>query len=97
MLTQNFQHACKLRDCQKLEAAAPKCSLKKVALKNFSKFRRKRLCLSFFFDKVAGWRLATLSNTGSSTGVLPVNFAKFSTAHILKNTYGRLFLKNEQL
>ena len=81
MLTQNFQHPCKLRDCQKLEAAAWKCSLKKVALKNFSKFRRKPLCLSFFFDKVAGWRLATLSNKAPAQ-VFPCEFFKISN-----NTY----------
>ena len=54
------------------------------------------MCLSFFFDKVAGWSLATLSNTGSSTGVSPWIFQHFEQ-HVSKNTYGRLLLKNEQL
>ena len=33
------------------------CSMKKVVLKNFAKSIGKHLCQSFFFNKVAAWRL----------------------------------------
>ena len=35
----------------------------------------------FLFDKVTSWRPATLSKTGSSTDVFPINFAKFSKTY----------------
>ena len=42
---------------------------KKVILRNFAKFTGKRLCQSFFFNKVAGLRAATLLKKDSATGV----------------------------
>ena len=43
--------------------------LKKVALKNFAKFTRKHLCQSLFFNKVAGWKPATLLKKDFGIGV----------------------------
>ena len=37
---------------KKIEAAARRCSLKNVALKTFTKFKRKHLCQSFFLIKL---------------------------------------------
>ena len=54
---------------KKVEAAARRRSLKKICAENFTKFIRKNLRRSSFFDKVADWKPATLSKTGSSTGV----------------------------
>ena len=42
------------------EAATRRCSVKIGVLNNFTKFTGKRMCQSFFFDKVAGLRPATL-------------------------------------
>ena len=54
----------------------------KGILRNFTKFARKHLCLSFFFDKVAGLRLWH--------SCFPVNFVKLLRAPFLQNTTGRL-------
>ena len=69
-----------------------KVFFKKVALKKFPKFRRKHLYQSFFFLRACNFNKYRLQYR-----CFPVNFAKSSTTHILKNTYGRLLLKNEQL
>ena len=45
------------------------CSIKKWVLRNFAKFTEKLLCQSFFFNKVAGLRAASLlKKKGSGTG-----------------------------
>ena len=46
----------KLRDELQKEEVVVKCSVKKVFLKNFTKFTGKHLCWSLFFNKVAGLR-----------------------------------------
>ena len=50
---------------------------KKGALTDFAKFTGKHLCQSFFFDKVAGLRSATLFKKRLWRRCFPVNFAKF--------------------
>ena len=64
---------------------------KKVLLK-ISQSTEKGLCWSLFFNKVAGWRLATLLKTDSSRGIFLWILAKFLRTSILKNTNQRLFL-----
>ena len=62
-----------------------RCSIKKAAPENFTKFTGKHMCQSLFFNKVAGF---------------PVNIAKFLRTSILKNiaNFGKLsrtsFLQN---
>ena len=46
-----------------------RCSVRKGVLRNFTKFTRKHLCQSLFFDKVSGVRPATLLEGDSGTGV----------------------------
>ena len=45
--------------------------MKKGVLRNFTKFTGKHLSQSFFFNKVAGLRPATLLKRGSGTDVFP--------------------------
>ena len=52
------------------EAVARRCSVKKVALGNFTKFIGKHLCQSLFFNKVADLRSATSLKRGSGTDIL---------------------------
>ena len=59
-----------------------RCSVRTNVLTNFAKFTGKRLCLSLFFNKVAGLRHRRF----------PVNFAKFLGTTFLQNTSGRLLL-----
>ena len=57
-------------------------SMKKYALRNFTKFTGKQLCQSLCFIKVAGlW-----------DSCFPVNFKKFLRTPFLQNTSGRLLL-----
>ena len=50
---------------------------KKGALKNFAKSTGKHMCQSFFFNKVASIRLATLFKNRLWHMCFPVNFRKF--------------------
>ena len=54
--------------------------MKKRVLRNFTKFRRKHLCQSLFFNKLAGLRHRCF----------PVHFAKFLRTPFLRNTSVRL-------
>ena len=69
-------------DCQMFlvnlvyQKAATRGFLRKV-LRNFAKFTGKDLCQSFFFDKVAGLRPATLLKMRLWHRCFPVNYAKF--------------------
>ena len=54
-----------------------RCSVKKDGLKNFANFTGKHLCWSLFLIHTC----------------FPVKFAKFLTAHFLKNIYERLLLR----
>ena len=65
-----------------------RCSIKKGVLRNFTKFRGKHVCQSFFFNEVAGLSSATVLKKRLWRRCFPVNFAKF-----LQNTSGRLLLQ----
>ena len=69
-----------------------RCSLKKVFIKNFTKFTGKHLCWSLFLNKVSGLRTATLLKMRLQQRCFPVNFVKFLRTSFLQNTSQRLFL-----
>ena len=52
-----------------IRSSHQRCSMKKIVLRNFSKFTGKHLCQSLFLNEVAGLRPATLLKKGSGTGV----------------------------
>ena len=58
-------------------SSRPEVFLKKGVLRNFTKFTRKHLCLSLFFNKVASFSPATLLKNRLWYGCFPVNFVKF--------------------
>ena len=70
-----------------------RCFLKKDVLKNFAKLTGKHLCQSFFFNNVAGLRLATLLKNTLWHRCFPMNFAKFLRTPYLQNSCRRLPLK----
>ena len=51
--------------------------MKKVVLRNVTKFTGKHLCQSLFFNKIAGLRPATLFKKRLWHKCFPVNFARF--------------------
>ena len=55
----------------------PEVFCKKAVDRNFAKFTGKYLCQSFFFNKVASLRPATLLKKSLWHKCFPVNFAKF--------------------
>ena len=59
------------------EAVAQRCSVKKVFLEISQKFTGKHLCQSFFFNKVAGLRPATLLKKRLWHRCFPVNLVEF--------------------
>ena len=59
-----------------LQKQPPKVFYKKYVLKNFPKFKGKHMCQNLFFNKVAGFRLATLLKKRLSHRFFPVNFPK---------------------
>ena len=65
---------------------------RKGVLRNFAKFTGKHLCHSFFFNKAAGLRRATLLKKRLWDRCFPVNFAKFATTPFYQNTSGQLLL-----
>ena len=69
-----------------------RCSIKKIVLKNFTKFTGKHLCQSIFFNKVADLRPATLSKRRLWHRYFPVNFVIFSRKPFSQNTSERLLL-----
>ena len=69
-----------------------RCSLKKVFLKNFTKFTGKHLCWSLFFNRVSGLRPATLLKKRLQQRCFPVNFATFLRTPSLQNTSRKLLL-----
>ena len=66
-----------------------KCSMKKGVLRNFAKFN---LCLSLFFNKVAGLRSASLLKKKLWHTCFPVNFAKFLRTHFYRTPLDDCFL-----
>ena len=79
-----------------LEAAARRRSLKKLPLK-FDKIHKKIPAPDFLFRKSCRLEACNFIKNRLQHRCFPVDFEKFSTTHILKNTYGRLLLKNEQV
>ena len=74
------------------EAVARRCSLRKVVLRNFSKFTGKHLCQRLFFNKIAGLRPVTLLKKRPWHRGFPVNFEEFPRIPVLQNTSWRLLL-----
>ena len=72
-----------------------RCSVRKALLGNFAKFRGKHLCLSLFFNKIAG-RPATLLKKRLRHRCFPVNFAKFLITLSLQNTSETLLLQKHK-
>ena len=77
-----------------LEAVVQRCSVKKGVLRNFTKFTGKYLCQSFFLNKVAGLRLATLLKKKFWHWYFPVNFEKFLGTPFLTEHLWWLLLAN---
>ena len=69
-----------------------RCSIKKVVLKMLQKLARKHLCWKLFFNKVVGWRPATLLKNRLQHRCFPVNFANFLKTTFCHNSSGRLLL-----
>ena len=68
------------------------CYVRRVVLRNFTKFTGKHLCQSLFLNKVAGLRSATLLKKKLWHRCFPVNFAKVLRTSFLQNTSGQLLL-----
>ena len=83
--------ACRLK--MHFRSSHRKYSVNKGALRNFTKFTGKQLCLSLFFNKVAGLRPgpATLEKKRLWHRCFPVNVAKFLRTPFLQNTSGDCF------
>ena len=58
-------------------SSRPEVFCKKGVLRNFAKFKGKHPCQRLFFNKVAGFRPATLLKKSLWHGCFPLNFAKF--------------------
>ena len=69
-----------------------RCSVRKGVLRNFTKFTGKHLYQSYYFNKVAGIRPATLLKKTLWHRFFTVNFAKFLKTPFLQNSSGRLLL-----
>ena len=67
-----------------------RCSVRKGVLRNFTKFSRKLLCQSFFFNKVAGLRSSTLSKKETLAQVFSCEFYKISKNTSFTETSERL-------
>ena len=64
----------------------------KGVLRNFAKFIGKHPCQSFFFNKLAGLRPATLIKRRIWHKCFPMNFAKFLRTPFLTEHLRQLFL-----
>ena len=69
-----------------------KYSMKKVILKNFSKFTGKHLCQNLFFNKFAGLKPAALFKKRLWERCFSVNFEKFLRTPFLPISFGWLLL-----
>ena len=68
---------CIIVKCVISRRSRPDVFCKKGVLRNFAKFIGKHLCQRLFFNKVAGFRPATLLKTRLWHRFFPVNFVKF--------------------
>ena len=66
-----------------------RCSLKKGALRNFTKITGKHLCQSLLFNKFAGLRPATLLKKRPWHRCFPVNFVNILRAPFLQKIHAR--------
>ena len=69
--------------CWRFRNSRPEMFCKNVVLKNFTKFTRKHVFQSLFFNKVADLRRATLLKKKLWHRCFPVNFVKFLRRSIL--------------
>ena len=69
-----------------------RCSVRKGVLRNFGKFIGQQLCQGLFFNKVAGFRPASLWKKRLWHRCFPANFPKFLRTPFLQNISGRLLL-----
>ena len=83
---------CRFSDVYWDKSSHWRCSMKKDVLINFTIFTGKHLFQSFFFDKIAGLRPATLFKKRLWYRCFPVNFAKYLITPFSQNTSGRLLL-----
>ena len=74
-----------------------RCSVKKGVFRNFAKFTGKHLCQSFFFDKVAVLRPASLLKKRLWHRCFLVNFTEFLRTSFLQNTSGYITPPPEHL
>ena len=79
-----------LESCFTFRSNHRRCSLRKGALRNFAKFTGKHLCQTLFFNKVVGFRPATLLKKRLWHRGFLVNFAKFLRTLFSQNTSRRL-------
>ena len=77
---------------ENVRSSLRRCSVKKGVLRNFAKLTGKHQCQRVFFNKVAGFRSATLLKKIFLHRCFPVNFARFLRTPLLQNTSGRLLL-----
>ena len=70
----------------------PEVLYEKAVLKNFAKFTGKHLCLSHFFNKVAGLQACNFIEKRPQHSCFPVNVAKILRTPILKNICKLLLL-----
>ena len=64
-------------EVQVLRSSRPEALCKKCVLRDFAKFKGKRLCQILLFNKVVGLRSANLLKKSLWHRCFPVNFAKF--------------------
>ena len=72
-----------------------RCPIKELALQNFAKFRRKHMCWSLFFNKVADLRpqvCLTLLKKRLRQRRFPLNFVKFLRTPFSQNTSEQVLL-----
>ena len=77
----------------KFRCSRPEVFCEKDILRNFAKFTGKHLCQRFFFNKVVGFRLATLLKNSLWHRCFPVNFVKFLRTPFLKKHLRWLLLE----
>ena len=81
----------------RVESSHHRCAVKIGVLRNSTKFTRKHLCQSLFFNIVSGLRPATLFKMWLYHRCFPVNFVKFLRTHFyiehLWWLLSRVFLK----